>query len=128
MGDPALTLKAHKQLLWGRHPGFGSTGRFALREDSANLLIGPVDNDKLELSTCTRAWTVEAQVWYTGFALSGIQLQDPACYSPRGSGTAGPFAESCATDDEGFSLTHGVRGGWDLSLHSWSEFWLVKRE
>lgn len=27
MGDPALTLRAHKDFLWGKRPGFGSTAR-----------------------------------------------------------------------------------------------------
>ena len=126
MGDSALTLRAHKKALWGTHPGFGSTARFSVREDDANLLIGPVNNDKLELRTCTQAWTVEAWVRYTGFALAGIQLNYPASYRPRGSGTAGPFAKICGTDDEGFSLPPGVRGGWDFSLHSWIDAWPVE--
>ena len=126
MGDPALTLKAYKHFLWGSRPGFGSTAGFTPRKDDANLLLGPVNNDKLELRTCTKAWTVEAWVRYTGLALSGIQLDHPASYRPYGSGTAGPFAKICGTDDEGFSLPHGVRGGWDFSLHSWLDAWPVK--
>ena len=51
-----------RKALWGERPGFGSTARFTVREDDANLLIGPVNNDKLELRTCTQAWTVEAWV------------------------------------------------------------------
>jgi hypothetical protein len=126
MGDPALTLKAYKHFLWGSRPGFGSTAGFTPRKDDANLLLGPVNNDKLELRTCTKAWTVEAWVRYTGLALSGVQLDHPASYRPYGSGTAGPFAKICGTDDEGFSLPHGVRGGWDFSLHSWLDAWPVK--
>ncbi|MDE0435742.1 MAG: putative Ig domain-containing protein [Bryobacterales bacterium] len=126
MGDPALTLRADKDFLWGKRPGFGSTAQFEVREDDANLLIGPVNNDKLELRTCERAWTVEAWVRYRGFALTDIQLDHPATYRPRGSGTSGPFAKICGTDDEGFGLTHGVRGGWDFSLHSWLEIWPLK--
>ncbi len=126
MGDPALTLKSHKKALWGTRPGFGSTARFTVREDDANLRIGPVNNDKLELRTCTEAWTVEAWVRYDGFGLSGIRLNHPASYRPRGSGTAGPFAKICGTDDEGFSLPPGVRGGWDFSLHSWLDEWPVQ--
>ena len=126
MGDPALTLRAHRKAAWGKRPGFGSTARFAPREDDANLLIGPVNNDKLELRTCIEAWTVEAWVRYTGFGLSGIKLNHPASYRPRGSRTAGPFAKIVGTNDEGFSLPHGVRGGWDFSLHSWIEGWPVR--
>ncbi len=126
MGDSALTLRAYKQALWGKRPGFGSTARFTVREDDANLLMGPVNNDKLELRGCTQAWTVEAWVRYSGFALAGIPLNHPASYRPRGSGTAGPFAKICGTDDEGFSLPPGVRGGWDFSLHSWIDAWPVK--
>ena len=48
----------------GEAPGFGSTARFEVREDDANLVIGPVNNDKLEMRTCERAWTVEAWVRY----------------------------------------------------------------
>ena len=126
LGDSALTLRAYKEASWGKRPGFGSTARFEVREDDANLLIGPVNNDKLELRTCTEAWTVEAWVRYTGFALSGIRLNHPASYRPHGSGTAGPFAKICGTDDEGFSLPPGVRGGWDFSLHSWIDAWPVE--
>ena len=126
MGDPALTLKAHRKALWGTRQGFGSTARFTAREDDANLRIGPANNDKLELRTCTEAWTVEAWVRYDGFALSGLRLNHPASYRPRGSGTAGPFAKICGTDDEGFSLPPGVRGGWDFSLHSWLDEWPVQ--
>ena len=126
MGDTDLTLRAYKEASWGKRPGFGSTVRFTPREDDANLLIGPVNNNKLELRTCNEEWTVEAWVRYTGFALSGIQLEHPASYRPHGSGTAGPFAKICGSDDEGFSLPPGVRGGWDFSLHSWIDTWPVE--
>ena len=46
-GDPELTLRAYKKALWGRRPGFGSTARFD--RQNAPLLVGPANNDKLEL-------------------------------------------------------------------------------
>ncbi len=61
-GDPELTLRAHKEALWGSRAGFGATARFFRREDDANVLVGPVDNPKLELRDCTREWTIEAWV------------------------------------------------------------------
>ena len=65
-GDRALTLRAHKRALWGTRAGFGATARFARRADDADLRVGPADNDKLHLRTCTREWTIEAWVRYTG--------------------------------------------------------------
>ena len=64
--DPELTLRAHKEALWGRRTGFGSTARFTRRGDDGNVLVGPANNDKLHLATCTEAWTIEAWVKYTG--------------------------------------------------------------
>ncbi|MBB77135.1 MAG: hypothetical protein CMJ75_21730, partial [Planctomycetaceae bacterium] len=84
LGDPALTLRANRQALWGQRPGFGATARFERRKDDANLLIGPKNNDKLHLRPCTQAWTIEAWVRYTG------------------SGTT--YGNICGTDDEGLGL------------------------
>jgi len=102
-GDPALTLRARKQALWGSRPGFGSTARFERRADDANVLVGPTNNDKLHLRPCTEEWTIEAWVRYTG---SGGQERGHT------------YANVCGTDDEGFGLPIGVRGGWNLSLLS----------
>ena len=63
-GDPELTLRAYREGLWGSRPGFGATARFD--RQNAHLLVGPANNDKLELRTCTREWTIEAWVRYTG--------------------------------------------------------------
>jgi hypothetical protein len=46
-GDPELTLRAYKEALWGSRPGFGSAARFD--RQNAHLLVGPANNDKLEL-------------------------------------------------------------------------------
>ncbi|MEE3369027.1 MAG: putative Ig domain-containing protein [Planctomycetota bacterium] len=96
LGDPALTLRANRQALWGQRPGFGATARFERREDDANLLIGPTNNDKLHLRPCTQAWTIEAWVRYTG------------------GGTT--YGNICGTDDEGLGLPIGMRGGWNFLL------------
>ncbi len=97
-GDPELTLRAHKEALWGSRAGFGATARFRRREDDANVLVGPVDNPKLELRGCTREWTIEAWVRHTG-----------------GSEQNG-YRNICGSDDEGVGLTDGVRGGWNFFL------------
>ena len=102
-GDPALTLQARKQALWGSHPGFGTTARFVRTDDDANLLIGPVNNDKLQLRTCTKEWTVEAWVKYTG---------------PYGKDWGNTYANIFGSDEEGLSLPEGRRGGWHLALHN----------
>lgn len=72
--------------------------RFLRREDDANVLVGPVDNPKLELRGCTREWTIEAWVRHTG-----------------GSEKNG-YRNTCGSDDEGVGLTDGVRGGWNFFL------------
>ena len=101
-GDAALTLRAHKAALWGSHPGFGSTARFDRKADDADLRVGPTNNDKLHLKTCNKAWTVEAWVRYTG---PGGQEQGGRTY-----------ANICGTDDEGFGLREGMRGGYSFTL------------
>ncbi len=102
-GDAALTLRAHKAALWGSRPGFGTTARFARRADDADLRVGPANNDKLHLKTCTKAWTVEAWIRYTG---------------PGGEEKGGrTYAVICSTDDEGFGLPEGARGGFSFTLN-----------
>ncbi|QDS98190.1 putative Ig domain-containing protein [Adhaeretor mobilis] len=97
-GDEALTLHAHKTAAWGSHPGFGTTARFARRADDGDLRVGPTNNDKLDLRTCTKAWTIEAWIRYTG---------------PGGQEAGGrTYASICSTDDEGFGLPGCARGGW----------------
>ena len=61
-GDAEITLRAHKQALWGERHGFGATAKFVRTSDDANILIGPINNDKLELRTCLGSFTVEAWV------------------------------------------------------------------
>ena len=102
-GDEELTLRAHKAALWGSRPGFGSTARFARRADDADVRVGPANNDKLHLKTCTEAWTVEAWIRYTG---PGGQEQGGRTY-----------ANICGTDDEGFGLREGMRGGYSFTLN-----------
>lgn len=102
--DPELTLRANTQALWGKRTGFGATARFIRTDDDANLLIGPIDNDKLELRTCQGGGTVEAQVRYTG---------------QYGKDWGNTYANICGTDEEGFSLPHGTRNGWNFALHHW---------
>ncbi|MEE3368333.1 MAG: putative Ig domain-containing protein [Planctomycetota bacterium] len=103
LGDKALTLRANKRGLWGRRAGFGTTARFQRRDDDPNLLIGPTNNDKLHLRGCTQAWTIEAWVKYAGDG--GLE---------RGRTSL----NLCGTDDEGFSLPTGLRGGWSFGLYS----------
>jgi hypothetical protein len=102
-GDGALTLRAHKTALWGSRPGFGTTARFARRADDADLRVGPTNNKKLHLKTCTEAWTIEAWIRYTG---PGGQEQGGRTY-----------ASICSTDDEGFGLLEGARGGYSFTLN-----------
>ena len=106
MGDPELTLRAVKQALWGQRPGFGATARFERRADDANVRLGPTNNDKLHLRTCTKEWTVEAWVRFTG---------------QEGQDEGLTYANICGTDDEGFGLPLGTRGGWIFSLYSGSK-------
>jgi len=65
-GDPALTLRAHGNALWGHAEGFGPTARFVRSDDDGTVLVGPVNHDALELRRCPDAWTVEAWVRYSG--------------------------------------------------------------
>jgi hypothetical protein len=103
MGDKSLTLRANKRGLWGRREGFGATARFERKDDDPNLLVGPTNHDKLHLRSCTNAWTIEAWVNYEGHG--GLE---------RGRTSL----NLCGTDDEGFSLPTGLRGGWSFGLHS----------
>ena len=99
-GDPELTLRAHKEALWGQRPGFGTTARFQRREDDANVLVGPINNHKLELRDCTTEWTIEAWVRRT----AKVRLEQLG------------YRNICGTDDEGVGMTRGVRGGWNYCL------------
>ena len=100
-GDPELTLQA-KEALWGSRPGSGAAARFSRRADDANVFVGPTNNDKLHLRGCAAEWTIEAWVRYTG---SG------------GKEKGHTYANICGTEDEGFGLPIGMRGGWNFSLH-----------
>ena len=51
-GDEELTLRALLPL-WSSRPGFGETAGFTRYTDDANIFVGPTNNDKLELRTCT---------------------------------------------------------------------------
>ncbi len=102
LGDRELTLRV-RRTLWSRRAGFGSTARFERRPDDANVLVGPVNNDKLHLRGCTREWTIEAWVRYTG---------------PGGEDGGHAFANIADTEDEGFGLPLGFRGGRSFSLHN----------
>ena len=104
-GDTQLTLRAHRQAQWASHPGFGACARFDRRADDANLLVGPANNDKLHLRSCTSEWTVEAWVRYTG--AGGLE-------------EGHTYVNICGTEDEGLGLPIGMRGGWNFSLHSFT--------
>ena len=108
-GDPALTLRAYKTALWGSRPGVGATARFD--RQNAHLLVGPANNDKLELRTCTREWTIEAWVRYTGPG-----GKDRARNWPPGQGYV--FANICGSDEEGCALADGYRQGWIFYLRT----------
>jgi hypothetical protein len=99
-GDSELTLRSQTPI-WRQHPDFGFVAGFTRRQDDANLFIGPVDNDKLHLRTSPKEWTVEAYVRYTG---------------PIGNDLGYTYASICSTDEEGFSLPEGIRGGWTFAL------------
>ncbi|MDE0434302.1 MAG: putative Ig domain-containing protein [Bryobacterales bacterium] len=115
-GDPELTLRAMETGLWGSRPGFGATARFDRRD--ASIRIGPVNNDKLQLRTCPKEWTIEMWVRYTG---PGGKDHWKA-FTGREPIEGYTYANLCGTDDEGFSLPHGYRHGWSFSLHTtrWS--------
>jgi hypothetical protein len=95
-GDGELTLRAYKETLWGRRTGFGSTAKFTRRGDDGNVLVGPANNDKLHLTTCTEAWTIETWVKYTG---------------PYGLDWTNTVANIASTDDEGVNLQHFTEDG-----------------
>ena len=108
-GDPELTLRAYREALWGSRPGFGATARFD--RQNAHLLVGPANNDKLELRTCTEEWTIEAWVRYTGPG-----GKDRARNWPEGQGYT--FANICGSDEEGCALADGYRQGWIFYLRT----------
>ena len=112
LGDKSLTLRANKRALGGQHDGFGTTAKFERKDDDPTLLIGPVNHDKLHLRSCTYAWTIEAWVKYEG---------------QGGLDTGRTALNICGTDEEGFSLPSGKRGGWSFGLHSKSGVGDLKR-
>ena len=115
-GDPELTLRSGGRALWGSRPGFGSTARF--ERSDANLRIGPANHDKLQLRTCTEEWTVEAWVRYTGPGGKdrGLWSRTEGRRDPEEDGHT--YAFICGTDEEGFSLPRGMRGGWSFILRN----------
>ena len=40
---------------------------------------------------------------------------------PYGKDWGNTYANICGTDEEGFSLPHGKRNGWNFSLHHWKK-------
>ena len=114
-GDPELTLRSSGRALWGSRPGFGSTARFERSDDQ--LRVGPANNDKLRLRTCTEEWTIEAWVRYTGPGGRdrGQWSKKDGTDSREGGYT---YAFICGTDEEGFSLPRGMRGGWSFWLRN----------
>jgi hypothetical protein len=65
--------------------------------------MGPANNDKLHLRDCTEHWTVEAWIKYEG---------------PGGLERGRTSINIMGTEDEGFSLPVGMRGGWSFGLNS----------
>ena len=116
-GDRELTLRAHGKALWGSRPGFGATARFTGSDDDADLLVGPVNDDKLELRGCTREWTIE--VWLRLAARPG-ERRDEAWAGASG------YLNICGTDDEGFGMPEGVRAGWNFYL-LWPHWPILKK-
>ena len=113
-GDPELTLRSRGRALWGSRSGFGSTARF--ERSDGNIRMGPVNHDKLQLRTCTAEWTVEAWVRYSGPGGRdrvewGRFDADDALLGRY------TYAFLCGTDEEGFSLPSGMRGGWSFYLN-----------
>lgn len=104
-GDTGLTLRAQRAGQWGSHAGFGACARFDRRADDANLLVGPTNNDKLQLRSCTSEWTIEAWVRYKG--AGGLE-------------EGHTYVNICGTEDEGLGLPTGIRGGWNFSLSSFT--------
>ena len=105
--DPELTLRAHKQALWGHVEGLGPVLRFQRgSNDDANVLVGPVNHDATELRRCPDEYTVEVWARYTGPWSAELGGDHPR--------TA---VQICGTDEDGFSLPSGKRCGWSFSLH-----------
>ena len=102
-GDAGLTLKA-RHALWGRAPDGGAAARFESVDDDANVFVGPLNHPKLMLKPCTREWTVEAWIRYTG----------PWGGFGRYNAT---YAHLCGSSEEGYHLSHiGVRAGFQFLL------------
>ena len=105
-GDAALTLKA-RHALWGRGPKGGAVARFASVDDDVNVFVGPLNHPKLMLKPCTREWTVEAWIRYTG-PWGGFARNTT-------------YAHLCGSSEEGYHLSHiGVRAGFQLLLEGGS--------
>ena len=106
-GDPELTLRA-KEGLWSEHPGGGAVARFERIDDDANVFAGPVNHPKLMLKPCTREWTVETWIRYTG-PWGGFGRFDET------------YTHICGSSEEGYTLSHiGVRAGFQLLLQGGS--------
>ena len=119
MGDKALTLNAYNESLWGQRDGFGTTAKFDRQND--HLLVGPTNNDKLQLRTCTDEWTIEAWVRYTGPG-----GKDHANSTAPGNGYT--FANICGSDEEGAALADGYRHGWLFYLRTEDSYGNATRE
>ena len=105
-GDAALTLRA-RQALWGRALDGGGAARFESVDDDANVFVGPLNHPKLMLKPCTREWTVEAWIRYTG-PWGGFARNTT-------------YAHLCGSSEEGYHLSHiGVRGGFQFLLEGGS--------
>ena len=101
-GDAALTLRA-RHALWGRGPNGGAVARFESVDDDANVFVGLLNHPKLMLKPCTREWTVEAWIRYTG-PWGGFARNTT-------------YAHLCGSSEEGYHLSHiGVRGGFQFLL------------
>ena len=102
-GDGELTLKA-REAGWGERPGAGAAARFSRIDDDANVFVGPINNPKLHLKSCTEEWTVEAWVRFAG------------PWGDRGRSNT-TYAHICGSSEEGYYLSHtGVRGGFQFLL------------
>jgi hypothetical protein len=96
-GDPGLTLRAHKYALWGSVEGLGPVIRFERRDDDANVLVGPVDHDALELrrSPMTRVPAVTHPARNTPLAVAYLGFRDNAGRSAAQFQRRGPPSRRC---------------------------------
>ena len=116
-GDSELTLRSGGAGAVGA-AGRASGPRRGSSAADANLRIGPANHDKLQLRTCTEEWTVEAWVRYTGPGGKdrGQWSRTEGRRDPEEDGYT--YAFICGTDEEGFSLPRGMRGGWSFILRN----------